>query len=89
MRVGDAKFHVTAGQPDFLNRLAVALRSSTSMCRADAPVNRNSCGDFTSSMCQFNCAPSQPTNKIAVDLNPGAKSIRTLLILARRWCDAG
>ena len=25
MRVGDAKFHVTAGQPDFLNRLAVAL----------------------------------------------------------------
>ena len=49
------------------------------MCRADAPLNRNSRGDFTSSICQFNCAPSQPANKIAVDLTPGAKSIRTLL----------
>src|SRR6266478_4397961 len=58
------------------------------MCRPDGPVNRNSPEDLTSSICQFNCAASQPTNRIAVDLNPGAKSIRTLLILARRWCEA-
>jgi hypothetical protein len=51
---------------------------------ADAPVNRNSHGEFTCSARQFSCAPSQPANKMAVDLNPSAKSIRTLLILVRR-----